>query len=84
MRIGHRQSKILKLVYRQPTERDDIYNLVFNSPVKDKTFSSRVAKSLIRLKKHGLIDYGRNSKVRITEKGAKKAEMLLGRELRKE
>lgn len=74
MRIGHRQRAILKLVYNQPIERGDIYNLVFGYPVKDKAVSSRVAKSLIRLKKHGLIEYFHNSKIYITDKGKKRVE----------
>lgn len=77
MRIGHRQLKILILVYDGAINKADVYNLVFGSPVKDGATRSRVAKSLIRLKNHGLINYERNyndAMVSITEKGRKKVE----------
>jgi len=77
MRLGHRQLKILILVYKESINKADVYNLVFGSPVKDDTTRSRVAKSLIGLKNHGLINYERNYNdaiVSITEKGRKKVE----------
>lgn len=77
MRIGNRQFKILILLYDKPATRSDIYNLVFNRPVKDTSFSSMVAKSLKRLKKNELVNYTRNSIVSITEKGRKKVKDII-------
>ncbi len=79
-RIGHMQLKILILIYDNPVEKADIYNLVFDSPEKDGAVRSRVAKSLIRLKNHELVDYRRNynnAKVSITEKGKKKVKEMV-------
>jgi len=81
MRIGHRQLKILILIYEEPAEKADVYNLVFKIPEKDDATRSRVAKSLIGLKNHGLINYKRNyndAMVSITEKGRKKVEEKVG------
>ena len=76
-RIGHRQIKILILIYDGGAWKRDIYYKVFDRPEKSDALRSRVAKSLIRLKRNKLIEYKSNYRdafVSITEKGKKVVE----------